>query len=197
MVWAPNYITKTQLAGFMRIGDSADDTWLDTAVAAASRAIDKRCNRQFGSVAAIARQYTAYWSRRRGRWVIPVDDFQTIAGLTVTVPAGTVDIVTAEEPNSVQEGLAYTRLVVDPAAAFKPCGRDFEVTVTLPWGWTAIPDAVTEAAYLQGSRFHSRRDSPYGVAGSPQDGSELRLLAKLDPDVAVALTRYVRPRRWR
>jgi hypothetical protein len=46
---------------------------------------------------------------------------------------------------------------------------------------------------LQASRFYARRDSPYGVAGSPDLGSEVRLLSKVDPDVAVSLADYVRP----
>jgi len=61
-----------------------------------------------------------------------------------------------------------------------------------PWGWSAVPVPVKEATYLQASRFHSRRDSPYGIAGSPDQGSELRLLSRVDPDVAVSLSDFVR-----
>jgi hypothetical protein len=37
-----------------------------------------------------------------------------------------------------------------------------------------------------------RRDSPYGVAGTGGDGNPLRLMAKVDPDVEVALRPYRR-----
>ncbi|NIL59971.1 phage gp6-like head-tail connector protein, partial [Salinispora arenicola] len=67
-----------------------------------------------------------------------------------------------------------------------------ELTITAPWGWPAIPTAVVLATQLQASRLLTRRDSPYGVAGSPQDGSEMRLLARVDPDVEVVLRPYVR-----
>jgi hypothetical protein len=58
-----------------------------------------------------------------------------------------------------------------------------------------VPSAVKLATRLQASRFMARRDSPYGVAGSPDAGSEIRLLSRVDPDVAVALRGFSRPRR--
>jgi hypothetical protein len=64
------------------------------------------------------------------------------------------------------------------------------VKVTALWGWTAVPVAVKQATLLQASRFFSRRHSPYGVAGSPELGSEIRLLARVDPDVGVSLRDY-------
>jgi hypothetical protein len=50
------------------------------------------------------------------------------------------------------------------------------------------------AARIQAGRFSIRQESLYGVAGSPAAGSELRLLARVDPDVGVSLANYVRPR---
>jgi hypothetical protein len=55
---------------------------------------------------------------------------------------------------------------------------------------------VEQATLLQASRFHARRFSPYGVAGSPELGSELRLLAKLDADVELALSKAQLVRWW-
>jgi hypothetical protein len=66
------------------------------------------------------------------------------------------------------------------------------VEVRATFGWTAIPDLVISATLLQAGRFASRRDSPYGIAGSPDTGSELRLLDKVDPDVAVMLAPLTR-----
>ena len=64
------------------------------------------------------------------------------------------------------------------------------VEVTAKWGWTATPPAVVNANLILASRFLKRRDSPFGMAGSPEMGNELRLLSKLDPDVAVMLAHY-------
>jgi hypothetical protein len=54
---------------------------------------------------------------------------------------------------------------------------------------------VLAAAKLQCARWNFRRDAPAGVAGSPDQGSEIRLLSRLDPDVAVSLAGLSRPRR--
>lgn len=196
MTWAPAYITEAELRAWMRVTSSAESALYADAAEDASRAIDRHCNRQFGQVAAPeARQYTAVWNPRTCRWVIPVDDFQDATGLTVTVPTGTVDVFAKKPANAAVKGRPWTSIVVDPTAAFFPTGVDDEVTVTVKWGWTAIPTPVKTAAKLQGSRFMARRDSPYGVAGSPDLGNELRLLAKLDADLTPALTDYMRPRR--
>jgi hypothetical protein len=66
--------------------------------------------------------------------------------------------------------------------------------VTAVWGWTAVPTSVKQATLLQASRFHKRRHAPFGVAGSPEMGSEIRLLSRVDPDVSVALRDFNRLR---
>lgn len=196
MAWAPAYITAAELKTWMRVAGSAEDALYADAAEAASRAVDRHCNRQFGQTAAVeARLYTAWWDTRIGRWTVTVDDFQDATGLTVTVPTGTVDVLAKKPANAAQRGKPWTHLVVDPTAAYRPTGVDDEVTVTVKWGWTAFPTPVKTACKLQGSRFMARRDSPYGVAGSPDLGNELRLLAKLDADITPMLTDLVRQRR--
>jgi uncharacterized phiE125 gp8 family phage protein len=197
MVWAPDYVTAAELKSYLRIADTADDAELALAITTASRAIDGFCHRQFGQVAAAEeRSYTAYWDRRARVWVIAFDDLQDITGLTVTVEAGTVDAYTLEPVNAAQEGRPFTRLYVDPASVGKPTTQRNDVTIDAVWGWDAVPAAVEQATLLQASRFHARRFSPYGVAGSPEQGSEMRLLAKLDPDVELALSRAKLIRWW-
>lgn len=196
MAWAPTYVTVDELAAYQRIDDDLDDVQLARAVEAASRAVDDHCNRQFGQVAtATTRRYTATWNARRGRWVVAVDDLVDDTGITVQLPAGQVDSYDLEPVNAVADGLAYTRLSIGCDSTYQPTGADDELTVTALWGWPTVPVAVAEAAMLQASRFASRRESPYGVAGSPQLGSEMRLLSRVDPDVGVSLRRYRRRRR--
>src|SRR6266540_947213 len=195
MTWAPDYATAADLAAYARIGDAVDDTQLALAVTAASRSVDGFTRRQFGLVAAPeARVYTAEWDTRRARWVIQIDDLMTATGLTVTVPTGTVDLYAKQPANAAQLARPWTRLVVDKQAAFSPTGAESEVTVTAQYGWTTVPTPVKQATLLQASRVFARRESPYGIAGSPDMGSELRLLDKVDPDVAVMLVPYVRNR---
>ena len=188
MAWAPDYVTSAELKAFLRIGDAADDVMVAAALTAASRAIDQHTNRQFGVVAAAEeRFYTAEWDRRRCRWVIQIDDLMSTSNFDAQVQdadgtdLGQIDDYTLEPRNAAQVSKPWTHLVVKPTSAYLPTGAVDEVAITALWGWTAVPTAVKEATYLQASRFHARRDSPFGIAGSPEVGSELRLLARLDP----------------
>ncbi len=132
----------------------------------------------------------------RGRWVVDIDDLMTVTGLVVEVPTvGVTTAFTKEPVNAAAKGRPWTRLVFDQDAAVTPTvTNNYAVTVTGRFGWTTVPVPVDQAALLQVSRFISRRDSPYGIAGSPDQGSELRLLARVDPDVGVSLRSYVKPR---
>lgn len=202
MAWAPDYITDEDLKAYESIEGDVDDAQVAWAITTASRAVDGTCNRQFGLVAAPEeRRYTPRWSPRRGRWVVEVDDFQTTTGLAVNLDLdddGTFsDAVTGFTKlplNAGAEGRPWERLVIPDSYRSSLCGAEGEIAATARWGWTAVPVPVEQATALQASRFLARRLSPFGVAGSPQDGSEIRLLSKVDPDVAVALNRgrYVR-----
>lgn len=192
MPWAPDYVTSADLKGDLRITDNGDDAQVARAITAASRAVDRATNRQFGLVdAAEDRIYPASW--RRGRWLVKIDDLMTETGFTVTTVDGTVTAYRLHPVNAAAEGRPWTRLVIDPASPVQPTGEPYEeITVTAKFGWATVPDTVKEATLLQASRFFKRRDAPFGVAGSPDQGSEMRLLAKVDPDVAVMLADYVR-----
>lgn len=50
-----------------------------------------------------------------------------------------------------------------------------------------VPDVIQMATLLQAARFFKRKGAPFGIAGSPEMGSELRLLSRLDPDVELML----------
>lgn len=195
MAWAPTYATAADLKAFVRIDDTLDDTQVDLAVEAASRAVDEHCGRQFGLVdAPEARRYTPLpvrSRRRRTAWVVPIDDLMTEDGLEVATEAGVITSYRLRPANGPATGAPWTELLIEGVYLH---GDDDEVEVTATWGWSQVPTAVKQATLLQASRLLSRRNSPYGVAGSPELGSELRLLAKVDPDVAVTLGPYVR--RW-
>lgn len=190
MAWAPDYTDLTTLKTYARVTGSADDAVLTLAITAASRAIDLFTNRQFGLVAeAEERSYTGQWDRRLCRWVVSIDDVMSPAttGMTVSVSGEAVEY-TLRPVNAVQKGQPYTSLTVESGLT----GEPDEVTVSARWGWTSVPDPVEQACLLQATRIFSRRSSPYGIAGSPDLGSELRLLSKVDADVSVILQPFVR-----
>jgi uncharacterized phiE125 gp8 family phage protein len=193
MTWAPDYVEAEELKAYLRIDDTVDDSEVALAITAASRAVDRCANRQFGLAAAPeARVYTARWDKDRCRYVIDIDDLMTVTGLTVTGEAGAIDVFAKQPGNANLAGQPWTRLVVDPTSATLPTLKEDGVTVTARFGWTTVPVAVRQATLLQAARLFKRRDAAFGVAGSPELGSELRLLAKVDPDVAVVLGPYQR-----
>jgi hypothetical protein len=183
MAWKPDYITVGQLKAYRKITDTEDDAELAAAVTAASRAIDTFCGRQFGKVdTPEERFYEAKYDRHRGIYVVQIDDLATVEGTLMN--GEELDPANLYPRNAVAKGKVWEELRVESAG---------EVGIVAPWGWPAFPSGVPFAARLQASRFVMRRDSPFGVVGSPNDGSELRLLSKVDPDVAVSLAGY---RRW-
>lgn len=190
MTWAPDYLTLSELKGWLRIDDTVDDAELAVAITAASRAVDRCCGRQFGQVAVVEeRFYVAAWDRRCSEWYVELDDLADDAGLTVVDDAGaTFTDYTLEPRNAVAKGKVWTRVALGSGT---PTGA---LSVTAQWGWPSVPDTVKLATRLQASRFMARRDSPFGIAGSPDQGSELRLLARVDPDVELMLSDY--RRRW-
>lgn len=198
MPWKPEYATLAEAKAFVRIPDTADDAEVALAVTAASRAIDRATNRQFGLVAAAeARFYTAEFDR--GRWVVDIDDLMTQVGLLVAYDSnddqtysGSVDSFALQPVNAAAKSRPWTRIVVRPKSATLPGLIENGVRVTAQFGWTTVPTPIKQACLLQASRLLSRRDSPFGIAGSPEMGSEMRLLAKLDPDVAVTVGPYQR-----
>lgn len=201
MAWKPDYVTDTQLKSFVRVEDTEDDAEIAFAITAASRAIDRATNRQFGqAAAAVERFYTAEWDCDRGRWVVEIDDLMTDTGLLIDYDvdddetySASIDDYRLQPVNAAADSRPWTRVVVHPNSTNKPSARENAVRVTAQFGWTSVPTAIEQACLLQASRFLARREAPFGVAGSPDVGSETRLLAKLDPDVEVAVGPY---RRW-
>lgn len=202
--WAPDYASPSELAALVRVGDTLDDAQLALALSTASRAVDLAAGRQFGILSAVeARTYTARWDRSLYRWVIEVDDLMTTVGLIVKVDSLTADgsypstidnaYVQTRPTNAVVKGRPWTSLALRPMTPSWVTGEEAGFQVTAKWGWTAVPTAIKQATLLQASRLLARRDSPFGIAGSPDAGSELRLLARVDPDVAVAVAPF---RRW-
>jgi hypothetical protein len=194
MAWAPPYATEDDLASYVGIDDTDDHVELALANESAARAIDQATNRQFGKLdAAAERIYSVRYDYERGVYVADVDDFQTTSGLVVTVDGDAVTTFTKEPVNAASMGRPWTRLVFTSESEVSVCGGS-EVGATVAWGWTSVPDTIHNASLLQGARFFKRRLAPFGVAGSPDMGSELRLLAKVDPDVEVMVRAYRRIR---
>jgi hypothetical protein len=197
-----SYASLSDLKSAIRITDTNDDGLLQVALDAATSAIDEHCGRTFavgGGV--VTRNFEP-----NGNGTVTIDDIYDKTGLVISV-AGTVVPVavpnvsagytlTPENATALNEpftGLYYQSFPLVAWPLLWAVQRANVAVTTDKWGFAAVvPAAVKMACLLQGSRWFARRNSPYGIAGSPEMGSELRLLAKLDPDVAVMLAGKVR-----
>ena len=196
------YAELAQLKTAMGISDTADDDLLQIALDAGASLIDQHCNRTFVADSVATVRYFTATSRDR----VEVDDIYTTSGLVVTsnnvaVPAEVPYVSTGYvlgPTNAAARGRPYTFLRHTGGSWGSLAWPGFysgegSIAVTAKWGFQAtVPAAIEQANLLQASRLFSRKNSPYGVTGSPDMGGELRLLAKVDPDVAVLLRTYVR-----
>lgn len=180
MAWKPDYVTLALLKNYLNITDTADDVLLALWITATSGNVDDYCQRQFGQVAtAEERIYDGHYDRRLCTYVYEIDDVQDVTGFAI-VDADDQAVTDYDlfPRNATLRGKPYEELRVASAGP---------LTITGLWGWTAVPAAVPTGMLMQAGRIAARRDSPFGVAGSPQQGSEIRLLAQLDPDFRTTL----------
>lgn len=207
MALRPDYCTLADLKVHLRITDTNDDTALAVVITAASRAVDQFCNRPFGLTgSAIQRLYTWNGDTVDGQMAVQIDDLTTTVGLVVTADTdgiftyATTLVVNTDfflyPFNAIADGVPFTHIVRKSTTVLPwpaPASRTRAFSVVANWGWATVPSAVEIATLIQAARFFVRRDSPYGIAGSPDLGSETRLMKTLDPDVQVSLGAY---KRW-
>lgn len=192
MAWKPDYVTPAVLKSYLRIMDTADDDFVARWCTAASENVNGFCGRQFGRPdAPVTRTYRRpVWDRGCRRWVYVVDDVFDPSGITAVNGDG--DAVTDlewEPENAAGDGVPFERVLSADAGPLVLTGST--------WGWEAVPASIELGMLLMGARLAARRDSPFGIAGSPTPGSEvIRLTARLDPDMIVLLKTGKFRRTW-
>jgi hypothetical protein len=173
------------------IDDIQDDTSLEAAIMAASRMVDDYTGRFFYKDGTTAAPVTRYYTSQD--WYITnIDDAYYISEIatddnfnqTYSTVFATSDYM-VEPVNNPRRGWPWTRLLAIGRFIF-PYNLPQSVRVKAVWGWSAIPNEVQMATKIQASRLFVRRQSPFGIAGSPEIGT-VRLGSRLDPDVEVLL----------
>lgn len=183
MTWAPDYCTLAELKSYLKIDDTSDDVVLPVWITTASRAVDNYAGRQFGHTdVAETRTYNGVYDRHLGCWVVHIDDLYDDDDLTIV--GRQAQVITDYElgpANADKRGVPFERILL---SAPGPYALD-----SSSWGWATVPAAAKTATMLQAARLAARRDSPYGIAGSPNEGNQTVLLyATLDPDLRTSLT---------
>jgi len=191
-------VDAVALKAWMGIGDTIDDVTVAAAAAAADRQIKGWCRREFADTVTP----TARWFEAVSPELVIVDDFHTDAGLVVATDddgdgaAETVWAATdfqAEPANRTSDGITWPFTSIRALSGRFPRGRRrTQVSVTARWGFAVdVPDDVTLAGRIQGSRLLRRKDTPDGIAGTGEFGV-VRVAGRPDPDVVQLLARYRR-----
>jgi hypothetical protein len=185
------YCTLAEIKASLNITDSVDDTALESAVTAASRMVDDYTERFFyqngTSGSPVTRYYTAL-----DPYTINIDDIVTVTEVatddnfdrTFGTVWSTTDYM-VEPINNPIKSFPYNRVLAIGSYIF-PYQLPQSVRIKGAWGFSAIPAEVNMATLIQSSRIFGRRQSPFGIAGSPDLGT-VRLFSRLDADVEVLL----------
>lgn len=190
------YATLAEVKAALRIpsADTVDDSLIEMAVEAASRAIDTYTGRYFYNAGTASRVFVATSS-----YYTVIDDAVSITEVATADDAnGTFGTVwdTADyqkEPlNGVSGGITgwpTTALRAVDDKVFPMNGAEALIRITGTWGWSAVPLAIKKATIYQAARFFKRDESPLGVLSSPDLGF-IRVGTKVDPDVAMLIDPY-------
>lgn len=196
------YATLAELRDWVGIpaADTADDTKLTLALDAATAAIDAFCDRTFAADGSVT---VRYYSPTTGGH-LDVDPISTLTGLVVATDDngdGTYETTwtigtdfRAEPVNAAAAGDPWTRLTSLGTRWFPQLPYRPSVSVTAKFGWPGgvAPAPVKQAALIQAAFLWGRKDSRFGVAGSPDLGNELRVESALDRTAQALLRQYRR-----
>ena len=185
------YETLAELKSSLTITDSDDDALLELAITSTSRMIDDFTGRFFYANGTVGSPVIRYYTPN-DPWTLAVDDYVSISEIATddnfnqtwsTVWAAS-DFLKEPVNNSLR-GWPYTRLLATGRYVW-PYYLPQACKVTGVWGWPAVPAEVNQACIIQSSRIFVRKQSPFGIAGTPELGT-VRLSSRLDPDVQAFL----------
>lgn len=192
------YCTVDDVKGQADIPDSLDDTRVQLAIDAATELIDGHTHRHFNVVdTGTSSHKTTRLYAAAGPTLVQLDDVVQVDLVeTRSAPGASYVTVDADdyalEPeNAAADSWPFETLHRLAGRGLWPSGRS-GVRVSGFFGWAATPNSVKQACVFQAVRWLKRKDAPFGIASLGLDEPGMRLLAKLDADVQVMLTRYVR-----
>lgn len=190
------YASLSDLKTWLGRDDTDDDAILDGVLAAASRAVDKACDRFFYQLPALTRTFTA-----DGADYLSIPDLVSVSSIATDVDgdrvyetawtAGSYDLT---PDNAADEGLPYTAIrtvILRPSFWFPTFRRGVRVTGT--WGWPAVPDGVATATLILATRLFRRTDTPLGMTQAiTVSGASMVRIPENDPDLMPLLAPFRR-----
>jgi hypothetical protein len=173
------YVGLEEMKDRLGITDSADDSVLQTAIAASAGWINEYCGRHFNKVTEI-RTF-----QPDNVWMLDIDDVVPGAPITVRVDQDGDGVY--EDPwvqgtdyallfgginfnmNASGAPRPYRQLQVLGGGKWLPFTWPYSnldrVQISTTWGWPRVPWQVPEANRILAADFYKLKDAPFGVAG--------------------------------
>ena len=194
------YVDKDDVKTWLGITGTGQDANLDIAIDAACRAIDDFVGREFIQSETVE---TRYYDCEFMDYAF-IDDIATTTGLVVTTlnQDGTDDQTLVLDTDyylyplnadKLTPTMPFDKIVmaIENGGKILPTSHPKGLKITAKFGFpdqhnagSYIPEAITQAALIQASRFWQRKNSPMGFSGNPETGqAPIIFLSELDPDV--------------
>ena len=199
------YISAADLKSYIGLTGSGQDTNISNAITAASRQIDRICNRRFWQDSSVqVKTFTPI-----SNIFLEVPDISTTTGLIVkldTTDDGSYDktltintdfIVMPTNPILLGTGSGEHKPYTETRILNTRSSERFDpsiinnVQITAKYGFAIVPEAIEQATRIQALRLFKRKDTPYNVFGNDETGT-IELFNKFDPDAMALLKDYRR-----
>ena len=201
------YVDKDDVKTWLGITGTGQDANLDIAIDAACRAIDDFVGREFIQSETVE---TRYYNCEFMDYAF-VDDIATTTGLVVTTlnKDGTDDQTLVLDTDyylyplnsdKLTPTMPFNKIVmaIENGGKILPTSHPKGLKITAKFGFPDqhnaggyIPEAITQAALIQATRFWQRKNSPMGFSGNPETGqAPIIFLSELDPDVKTLCKKF-------
>ena len=197
---ATDYITSAALKATLNISVTTSDADIAASITAASRALDRICQRRFYADADA--NQVRYYTPIRWDW-LEVDDLVTLTtlksaddGTGTFANAWTLNSDFFLEPLNAQadaDSWPYTSLRVHPSGAFTfNTFYPRSVQVTGMFGWPAVPGPIVDGTTLLAERlFKMKREAPLGVLAFQDVAVRV---ARADSNLMILIGAYIKHR---
>lgn len=181
------YATLAELKTYLSVTANTEDSRLESAIEAASRAIDTECRRVFYGTTEVR-----YVEADTSEYIAFPDDLLSVTEVAIDLGNRNYSALSASD-YELEPSIPYQAVYQSPTSTRPfPYGRR-GVRITGVWGYSATgshPDAIRKACLILATRYYKRKDAAFGVIGTPELGYT-RINAK-DPEVRGLLSTYRR-----
>jgi hypothetical protein len=195
------YCDASDVKAALAIGtaDTTDDTLIAEVIAAASRAIDDYTGQFFYQIADGTAFFTASDYVQVDTHAIPIISVHALTtdgdgSGTYETSWTNADFNLLPATNTLTNGSAakpYTQIAATPSGSYAfPAGLAKGVRVVGHFGWAAVPSAVKLATIAQSAMLFEGRRAPFGVIGSTDQGTVMRMSARMHPEAVMLLEGY-------